>query len=133
MRSINAPRDKAQVLKLEPVNVSAIPSFSNGHEILLKFGLSERLYFCTVNSIRLEFYTVCQFFFICESNDVFVIIIIIIYFEKLLSYILSPGGFVESSFTFLDLAGLDHHLTTLGGTRKAGTDIPVVADCLACS
>lgn len=71
-------------------------------------------------------------FHLCESNDVFVIIIII-YFEKSLSYILSPGGFVESSFTFLDLAGLDHHLTTLGGTRKAGTDIPVVADCLACS
>lgn len=77
-------------------------------------------------------YSVSVLFHLCESNDVFVIIIIL-YFEKSLSYILSPGGFVESSFTFLDLAGLDHHLTTLGGTRKAGTDIPVVADCLACS
>ena len=72
---------------------------------------------------------------LCESNDIFIIIIIIIiiYFEKSLSYILSPGGFVESSFTFLDLAGLDHHFTTLGGTRKSGTDIPVVADCLTYS
>lgn len=46
-----------------------------------------------------------------------------------MSYILSPGGFVESSSTFLDLAGLDHHFTTLGGARKPGTDLPVIADC----
>ncbi|KAM5263989.1 ensconsin [Ctenodactylus gundi] len=32
------------------------------------------------------------------------------------------GGFVESSFTFLDLAGLDHHFAALGGTRKADPD-----------
>lgn len=50
-----------------------------------------------------------------------------------MSYILSPGGFVESSFTFLDLAGLDHHFTTFGGTRKSGTDLLVIADCLTCS
>ncbi|KAG3290325.1 microtubule associated protein 7, transcript variant X5 [Ictidomys tridecemlineatus] len=34
----------------------------------------------------------------------------------------SAGGFVESSFTFLDLAGLDHHFTALGGTRKSDPD-----------
>ncbi|XP_046958918.1 ensconsin [Lynx rufus] len=34
----------------------------------------------------------------------------------------SAGGFVASSFTFLDLAGLDHHFTTLGGTRKSDPD-----------
>ncbi|XP_064342732.1 ensconsin isoform X4 [Camelus dromedarius] len=34
----------------------------------------------------------------------------------------SAGGFVESSFTFLDLAGLDHHFTTFGGTRKPDPD-----------
>ncbi|XP_069929625.1 ensconsin isoform X3 [Oryctolagus cuniculus] len=32
------------------------------------------------------------------------------------------GGFVESSFTSLDLAGLDHHFTTFGGTRKSDPD-----------
>lgn len=74
----------------------------------------------------------CQFFFICVSLITF-FFIVIIYFEKSLSYILSPGGFVESSFTFLDLAGLDHHFTTFGGTRKSGTDLLVIADCLTCS
>ncbi|XP_054992298.1 ensconsin isoform X2 [Sorex araneus] len=34
----------------------------------------------------------------------------------------SAGGFVESSFSSLDLAGLDHHFTTLGGTRKSDPD-----------
>ncbi|XP_070081602.1 ensconsin isoform X6 [Equus caballus] len=34
----------------------------------------------------------------------------------------SAGGFVESSFTLLDLAGLDHHVTTFGGTRKPDPD-----------
>ena len=28
--------------------------------------------------------------------------------------------------TFLDLAGLDHHFTTFGGTRKPGTDLLVI-------
>jgi hypothetical protein len=50
-----------------------------------------------------------------------------------MSYILSPGGFVESSFTFLDLAGLDHHVTASGGARQSGTNILVIADCLPCS
>ncbi|XP_035880667.1 ensconsin isoform X10 [Phyllostomus discolor] len=34
----------------------------------------------------------------------------------------STGGFVESSFTFLDLAGLDHHCTALGGARTSDPD-----------
>lgn len=82
--------------------------------------------------MHLEFYIVCQFFFICVSLITF-FFFFLIYIEKSLSYILSPGGFVESSFTFLNLAGLDHHFTTFGGARKSGTDLPVVADCLACS
>lgn len=101
-----------------------ISLFLNGYKFILKFGLSEGLYFCTVNSTHLEFYIVCQFFFICVSLINF--FFFLIYFEKSLSYILSPGGFVESSFTFLDLAGLDHHVTTFGGTRKPGTDILVI-------
>lgn len=60
----------------------------------------------------------------CESNKLF--FFFLIYFGKSLSYILSPGGFVESSFTFLDLAGLDHHFTAFGGTRKPGTDLLVI-------
>ncbi|XP_045247408.2 ensconsin isoform X2 [Macaca fascicularis] len=34
----------------------------------------------------------------------------------------SAGGFVESSFSSLDSAGLDHHFITFGGTRKADPD-----------
>ncbi|XP_074165846.1 ensconsin isoform X5 [Sminthopsis crassicaudata] len=34
----------------------------------------------------------------------------------------NTGGFVETPFTFLDLAGLDHHFTPLGGTRKSDPD-----------
>lgn len=73
--------------------------------------------------MHLEFYIECQFH-MCESNKLF--FFFLIYFGKSLSYILSPGGFVESSFTFLDLAGLDHHFTAFGGTRKPGTDLLVI-------
>lgn len=75
----------------------------------------------------------CQFFFIFVSLITFLFLLLLFALKKSLSYILSPGGFVESSFTFLDLAGLDHHFTTFGGTRKSGTDLLVIADCLSCS
>lgn len=57
---------ESAVLRLQIVDVLAIPLFLIDMRIL-KFGISERPYFCTVNSIHLEFYIVCQFFFICVS------------------------------------------------------------------
>ncbi|XP_043398920.1 ensconsin isoform X4 [Chelonia mydas] len=38
------------------------------------------------------------------------------------SSINNTGYFVESSFTFLDLAGLEHHVRSLGGARKPDPD-----------
>ncbi|XP_067398395.1 ensconsin isoform X2 [Emydura macquarii macquarii] len=38
------------------------------------------------------------------------------------SSINNTGYFVESSFTFLDLAGLEHHFRSLGGARKPDPD-----------
>lgn len=124
-------KEKSRTPKLQVgAAVLVISLFWNEHKIKLKFGLSGKLYFCTVNSTDLGIYKVCRFFYICVSLIFF---FFVIYFEKSLSYILSSGGFVESSFSSLDLAGLDHHCTTIGGAREPGTDIPVAGDCQACS
>lgn len=83
---------------------------------------------CKALFLYCKFKTLWALHSMCHFNFFFLSFVWVQYlyflfcFGKSLSGILSPGGFVESSFTFLDLAGLDHHFPTVGGTRESGTD-----------
>lgn len=72
-----------------------------------------------MHNFNKQLFFIKRYFFCLTLNNLFDFYFI--FCEKSLSCILSLGYFFESSFTFLDLAGLEHHFKSLGGARKPGT------------